>query len=880
VNGAAARLSLFIEHGLTVLALVVGVTLVENWNKAKSFHRAIVDNMKKLFAIILLCLFISIETQAASFDCAQAVSKPEKIICANEELSGLDTWLGEVYRVITSKALPDKAKRLVTEQRQWLRGIRNRCADDDCLFKAYRARLDKLDPFADDNLTCEKMKQFPEIIFSRKIVPYLRYETWPPDQVDYTCSESLSEQKFMQRLIELGEQIRGPEMLAGPVAAAWWKVYHFGLIEAGLSPTMLLQTHTPLSTPIDWGSPKNAGEIIRYFKQWSEQSLSNQILYLQFTSEFDRILPILTKHYQDNFGMPQQDAQRAARTALMLVVERAAGSFSRRELKEDRPLVQAVRETQLKYENIQREVSRASKDDIYDALTVALINNQPLQIVSALAEALSPEALQRIDKEGEPLLSFAIGSQPNLEYLLSQKVPVDEANAFGKTALFYAVGVGNHKAVEALLKAGADVNHAYKSEKKLNPNGSEREYPNLRHTRRTPLMHAAQHSDVQMIDTLLKAGARLDAMDDLFYNALDYAVMGANKDNEAYLKSLGLEFGSPKYSSMPDPAVREQTIQESIPIDGVVEKMLIAPGRPDILAVLAGPKSSLDWYLYLISIADPDHPKVISSFPATYASGDFALSPDGNRAYVFAGAKTERDSPAAEKTLGVNIVDISYPEKPTFLRQIKGDFWAMRLSPDGKYLYLRERQRAESSLLVYNVGSEPARMECGNSLGKDRIDSFVLFPDEPLLLLRSYDQLILFDIKNPCSPVQLVEIDSPENMSSEMLGISGRTIIAPGYGGYGFEKFRIGDSPELERIAKYEGPVDQYYVNAAGDVTAVISDSTQEVAVFRVTKTGCFRLTDRFQLPGKNWQNALQTDTGHVFIGWEGGLGVGRIPKE
>jgi len=864
-----------------------------NRDQPKSFYRTLRDKMKR-FPAILFCLFFCAEVQAASFDCDQAVSAPEKIICANDELSQLDTRLGLVYDVTTSKASPDKAKRLRTEQRQWLRSVRNQCADAACLLAAYKARLDKLDPLVDNLLTCEEMRQFPEVAFSRETGPDLGSGNLPVDGVDFECPESLSKQKFMQRLIGLGEQIRGqdglPQICTGSMVHAQWRYYHFDLTEASFSPEMLLQNQTPFSTPIDWNSPKYAGATVRYFKQWSEQSLFNRALYGQFTAEFDSVLPILTKHYQDKFRLPKQDAQSAARTALMRVVGRAAGSSPRAEFKEDSALVQAIRESQSKYEDIKRELDNTlSPDEIYDALIVALINNRSLHIVSVLAEALSPGALQHLDETREPLLSFAIGNQQNLEYLLSKQAPVDAANDFGKTALFYAVGASNHKAVEALLKAGADVNHAYKSEKELKPSGSECDYPNLWHTRRTPLMHAAQHSDVRMIDTLLQAGARLDAADDVLYNALDYAVMGGNRDNETYLKSLGLEFGSPKYSSAPDPAVREQTIQDSISIDGSIGKMLIAPGRPDILAVLAGPGTSHDWHLYLISIADPDHPKVLSSFPAAYAGGDFALNPDGKHAYVWARTDVDRSTSSTGKKSGLNIIDITDPEKPTLFERIEGDFLEkVPLSPDGKFLYLQEgSQKPSSRLLVYNVESEPARIECSNPFDPAvSYEPFVFFPDEPLLLFCSTSgQRILFDIKNPCSPVKLAEINWPENMSKDMVGLSGRAVIA---GWSGIEKFRITGAFELQRLARYEtGLISRYNVNAkTGDVAALItSDSAssshdKDVALFRPTKAGRFRLTDRFRLPGKELESVLQTDTGHVFIGWKGGLGVGRIPKE
>jgi len=132
--------------------------------------------------------------------------------------------------------------------------------------------------------------------------------------------------------------------------------------------------------------------------------------------------------------------------------------------------------------------------------------------------------------------------------------------------------------------------------------------------------------------------------------------------------------------------------------------------------------------------------------------------------------------------------------------------------------------------------------------------------------------------------MKLTEIHRSENMPNEMVGLPGRTIIAENNG---IEKFHITDSFDLERVAKYEGYAYSFYVNAAtGDVAAVITGGSswsldsRDMAVLRPTKSGRFKLTDRFRLPGKELHSVLQTDTGHVFIGWKGGLSVGRIPKE
>ncbi len=80
----------------------------------------------------------------ASFDCQKASSTIEKLICTDEDLAELDTWLAEAYSNARSET--SKAAKIQNEQRVWLREVRNKCADTVCLQAAYAKRLDELEP--------------------------------------------------------------------------------------------------------------------------------------------------------------------------------------------------------------------------------------------------------------------------------------------------------------------------------------------------------------------------------------------------------------------------------------------------------------------------------------------------------------------------------------------------------------------------------------------------------------------------------------------------------------------------------------------------------------------------------------------------------------
>jgi uncharacterized protein len=80
--------------------------------------------------------------QAASFDCTKASTRVERLICADAELSRLDSELGRVYA--DARRSRENPERLLTQQRVWLEQ-RDRCRTSDCLADLYRQRIAALD---------------------------------------------------------------------------------------------------------------------------------------------------------------------------------------------------------------------------------------------------------------------------------------------------------------------------------------------------------------------------------------------------------------------------------------------------------------------------------------------------------------------------------------------------------------------------------------------------------------------------------------------------------------------------------------------------------------------------------------------------------------
>jgi uncharacterized protein len=94
-----------------------------------------------VFAVLMAGLTTA--APGASFDCAKAATPVEKLICADDRLSALDSDLSQYYSAARA-TLGEGGQCLREDQRQWLRAIRNRCASADCLLRVYRERLVEL----------------------------------------------------------------------------------------------------------------------------------------------------------------------------------------------------------------------------------------------------------------------------------------------------------------------------------------------------------------------------------------------------------------------------------------------------------------------------------------------------------------------------------------------------------------------------------------------------------------------------------------------------------------------------------------------------------------------------------------------------------------
>ena len=92
-------------------------------------------------AIAIASLFLPQLSRAASFDCKNAKSESEKLICSNKDLNRYDSDLGQVYNSALNRLPKDEATELRKSEHAWVKERDRDCVKDlKCYFKQIEDR--------------------------------------------------------------------------------------------------------------------------------------------------------------------------------------------------------------------------------------------------------------------------------------------------------------------------------------------------------------------------------------------------------------------------------------------------------------------------------------------------------------------------------------------------------------------------------------------------------------------------------------------------------------------------------------------------------------------------------------------------------------------
>lgn len=385
---------------------------------------------------------------------------------------------------------------------------------------------------ASDAINCDNIKNNKTLLNESSNLDYLNIAS--------SCKESLKNQDFAKKLYAISNEIRGSNSSCNGVAyLPKLQQFDFLLLKIAIDPITYQKT---LDTPENL--EKKYDILKSYFRYWAYQSIGNFRLYKAFWQEYNNAIEPLEKYFESNFNFDKGSNIYYTSNALNEFLNWAVGET--KIYKDISPLAKIMSNKNYSVSYIQDFIfsNNPSQDDLTIALQAALLNQREKEILELLIRFGA-----RIDEGYESAIFYALENYENTNFLIQNGANVNQANAFGKTPLFYAIEFNRLDIIKLLLDNGANVNQKYINNNEklaLSANiGSNTPYfitfCALEHTSKNVLMHAAAYGNVEILKLLISKGANLNAVDDLGFNALDFALAAGKKENADYLKSLGLK---------------------------------------------------------------------------------------------------------------------------------------------------------------------------------------------------------------------------------------------------------------------------------------------------------------------------------------------------
>lgn len=386
----------------------------------------------------------------------------------------------------------------------------------------------------DNKISCDEIKAYKDEIFSNLDIDFLN------TQIDFNCENSLLNLDFLNKLFDISKEIRGDRLnCKGVMYNAKQKEFKFLLLKAGVAPEIYAKT-------LNDESGKIADDNRAYFRFWAYNSIGNFELFNNFWKEYNANMSNLVSFYKKR-GIDEGSAIFYATKVMNDFLNFSVGDFSytimekvpditdfEKRISNPNFDLYALQETLFK--------DKYSQSELSNALNIALLHEKSIDFLEELIKMGA-----KVNEGSESSLFFALRNINNIKFLLKNGADINYKNTFGKTPIFYTVGFNDLNTTKFLVQNGADINATYisKNEKfAINSNIGMVTLPfyqnlcDLEHTSRTLFMHAAQHSNVEMLKFLMQSGADINAVDDLGYNALDYAKLGKKSENIKFLENL------------------------------------------------------------------------------------------------------------------------------------------------------------------------------------------------------------------------------------------------------------------------------------------------------------------------------------------------------
>lgn len=352
---------------------------------------------------------------------------------------------------------------------------------------------------ASDAINCDNIKNNKTLLNESSNLDYLNIAS--------SCKESLKNQDFTKKLYAISNEIRGSNSSCNGVAyLPKLQQFDFLLLKIAIDPIAYQKT---LDTPENL--EKKYDILKSYFRYWAYQSIGNFRLYKAFWQEYNNAIEPLEKHFESNFNFDKGSNIYYTSNALNEFLNWAVGET--KIYKDISPLAKIMSNKNYSVSYIQDFIfsNNPSQDDLTIALQAALLNQREKEILELLIRFGA-----RIDEGYESAIFYALESYENTNFLIQNGANVNQKYINNNEKLALSANIGSNTPYFITFCA-------------------------LEHTSKNVLMHAAAYGNVEILKLLISKGANFNAVDDLGFNALDFALSAGKKENADYLKSLGLK---------------------------------------------------------------------------------------------------------------------------------------------------------------------------------------------------------------------------------------------------------------------------------------------------------------------------------------------------
>lgn len=352
---------------------------------------------------------------------------------------------------------------------------------------------------ASDAINCDNIKNNKTLLNESSNLDYLNIAS--------SCKESLKNQDFTKKLYAISNEIRGSNSSCNGVAyLPKLQQFDFLLLKIAIDPIAYQKT---LDTPENL---EKKYDILRsYFRYWAYQSIGNFRLYKAFWKEYNNAIEPLEKYFESNFNFDKGSNIYYTSNALNEFLNWAVGET--KIYKDISPLAKIMSNKNYSVSYIQDFIfsNNPSQDDLTIALQAALLNQREKEILELLIRFGA-----RIDEGYESAIFYALKNYENTNFLIQNGANVNQKYINNNEKLALSANIGSNTPYFITFCA-------------------------LEHTSKNVLMHAAAYGNVEILKLLISKGANFNTVDDLGFNALDFALSAGKKENADYLKSLGLK---------------------------------------------------------------------------------------------------------------------------------------------------------------------------------------------------------------------------------------------------------------------------------------------------------------------------------------------------